>query len=143
MKPRRLHSETITSMVAAVMVLHGGPELAPIPPTLVAPRRSRGALRSPTEAPNWPPRPPPLGRASAKPGRASGLTQNVSSPLSGHLGQPPYLAQELRSARRLANQSCHVCFQRRPQLGLDAAEGLGQRLLPARRAQASQRGHRG
>src|SRR5260370_42108155 len=102
MKPRRLHSETITSMVAAVMVLHGGPEMAPIPPTLVAPRQSRGAprLRSPTEAPKWPPPPPPLGRAPAKPGRASGFTQNVSSPLSGHLGQPPYLAQELRGARR-------------------------------------------
>src|SRR5882762_1633496 len=124
MKPRRLHSETITSMV---IVLAGGPDMAPRPPTFVAPRPSRGAprLRSVRHGgPDMAPRPPTFGRTPAKPWRASGLPQDVSSPLSGRLGQPLHLAQELRGARRLADQSCHVCFQRRPQLRLDAAEGL-------------------
>src|SRR5438094_10620205 len=103
MKPRRLHSETITSMV---IVLAGGPDMAPRPPPLGAPRQSRGAPRLRASAPDMAPRPP-----------------DVSSPLSGRLGQPPHLAQELRDARRLADQSCPVCFQRRPQLGLGAADG--------------------
>src|SRR5205814_2199284 len=140
MKPRRLHRETITSMV---IVIAGGPDMAPRPPPLGAPRPSRGAPRlRPVRhgGPDMAPTPPPL--VAPRPSRGAPRlrasapdmaprSQDVSSPLSGRLGQPPHLAQELRGARRLADQSCHVCFQRRPQLGLDAAEGLGQRLLPA------------
>src|SRR5438067_11830297 len=101
MKPRRLHNETITSML---IVRPGGSEMAP--------------------------RPPPLARAPAKPWRASSCTVNVSSSLPARFREPPHFAQELRGARRLANQSCHVRLQGVPQLGLDTTERLGQRLVP-------------
>src|SRR5207237_10285264 len=131
MKPRRLHSETITSMV---IVLAGGPEMAPRPPPLGAPRQSRGALRLPASGPDMAPRPPPLGAPRQSRGaprlRASAPDMaprppDVSSPLSGRLGQPPHLAQELRGARRLADQSCPVCFQRRPPPAPAAAAAPG------------------
>src|SRR5262249_42755747 len=54
-----------------------------------------------------------------------------------------HFAQELCGARRMADETCHMCLEGRAQLGLDAAEGLGQRLLPSRRAQAAQRRDRG
>jgi len=55
--------------------------------------------------------------------------------------RPP--AQELRRTRRLTDETCHVGLQGGAQLGLDAAQRLGQRFLPARRAQTAQRPHRG
>src|SRR5438477_9955433 len=42
-------------------VLHGGPDMAPIPPAFGAPRRSRGAPLSYMGAPTWPPFPRALG----------------------------------------------------------------------------------
>src|SRR5437868_6276582 len=50
---------------------HGGPEMAPKPPTLGAPRRSRGAPRSRSSwAPKWPPT-PNAWSATAQPWRSS------------------------------------------------------------------------
>src|SRR3989442_4038503 len=51
----------------------------PIVPRPMKPTRSRGALIPLPGGPEMAPRPPALGRAPAKPWRASGLRQDVSS----------------------------------------------------------------
>src|SRR5207245_5072091 len=61
-KPRR----------SSIPLEHGSPDMAPMPPALVTPRRSRGAPRYHLNmgAPTWPPY-PSARPTPAKPGRSS------------------------------------------------------------------------
>src|SRR5437762_1407311 len=54
----------------ALLYRHGGPDMAPIPPTFGAPRRSRGAPLS-TWGPRHGPHTPNVRSAAAEPGRPS------------------------------------------------------------------------
>jgi len=58
----------------SVIVSHGGPDMAPSPPTLGTPRQSRGAppSRATSGGPDMAPNPPNVRSTSAKPGRSSG-----------------------------------------------------------------------
>ena len=56
------------SLCSCPHILHGGPDMAPIPPAFSAPRRSRGAPLSYMGAPTWPPFP----RAFGTPRRSRG-----------------------------------------------------------------------
>src|SRR5437867_10639502 len=99
-----------------LICLRGGPRHGPPhPPTLGASRETRDAPRSLARERggprHGPPHPPTLGRAPAQPWRASGLTQDVSSPC-------------LRRARAGAPGAA----ERQPQRRALPAERVAQRL---------------
>src|SRR5207237_6640802 len=72
---------------------HGGPDMAPIPPALVTPRRRRGAPRYHVDM-GAPPRPPTPQRSSrpgeaSRPGDAGALLDVTRLGRSGRFGEWP------------------------------------------------------
>src|SRR6266581_2600587 len=121
----RSSSPTIWAGVSALIYLPGGPEMAPRPPALgrapAKPWRASGSAH-----PEMAPRPPALGRAPAKPWRASGSASGVSQ----HLHADPIV-------RVHADRSGDPHRLGRDRLGVelrvgDERPGGGQRVRPAR-----------